>query len=79
LKDNHYLRKGRGTERTTVSIQQLREWLDALITTPMDSVQDAPVGLRCITRQEKKTPAYVALAKEMDEWYGDPEVEDLEI
>ena len=79
LKDNHYLKKGRGTERSTVSIQQLREWLDALITTPMDSMQDETVGLMCKTKAQKKKPACIALAKEMDEWYDDPEVEDLEI
>ena len=79
LKENHYLRKGRGTERSTVSIQQLREWLDALITTPLDAMQDEAVGLRCHTRQDKKKAECIALAKEQKGWYEDAEVEDLEI
>ena len=79
LKENHYLRKGRGTERSTVSIQQLREWLDALITTPLDAMQDEAVGLRCNTRQDKKKAECIALAKEQKGWYEDAEVEDLEI
>ena len=79
LKENHYLRKGRGTERSTVSIQQLREWLDALITTPLDSMQDEAVGLRCNTRQDKKKAECIALAKEQEGWYEDAEVEALEI
>jgi hypothetical protein len=79
LKDNHYLKKGRGTERSTVSIQQLREWLDALITTPMDSMQDETVGLMCKTKAQKKKPACIALAKEQEGWYEDEEVEVLEI
>ena len=79
IKDNHFKKKGRGTERTTASMDQIREWLDALITTPMDSMQDAPVGLMCKTKAQKKKPECIALAKEMGEWYDDPEVEDLEI
>jgi hypothetical protein len=66
LKDNHYLRKGRGTERSTVSMQQLREWLDALITTPMDSMQDETAGLMCKTKAQKKKPECIALAKEQE-------------
>ena len=79
LKENHYLRKGRGTERSTVSIQQLREWLDALITTPLDAMQDEAVGLRCHTRQDKKKAECIALAKEQEGWYENAEVEALEI
>jgi hypothetical protein len=79
LKDNKYLMKGRGTERSTVSIQQLREWLDALITTPLNSMQDETVGLMCKTKAQKKKPACIALAKEQEGWYEDEEVEALEI
>jgi hypothetical protein len=79
LKDNHYRRKGRGTERSTVSIQQLREWLDALITTPMDSMQDEAVGLMCKTKAQKKKPECIALAKEQEGWYEDQKAEALEI
>jgi hypothetical protein len=42
-------------------------------------MQDEAVGLRCITRQDKKTPECVALAKEQKGWYEDAEVEALEI
>jgi hypothetical protein len=42
-------------------------------------MQDETVGLMCKTKAQKKKPACIALAKEMDEWYDDPEVEDLEI
>jgi hypothetical protein len=79
LKENNYLKKGRGSERSTVSIQQLREWLDVLITTPLDSMQDETVGLMCKTKAQKKKPACIALAKEQEGWYEDEEVEALEI
>jgi len=53
--------------------------LDALITTPMDSMQDETVGLMCKTKAQKKKPECIALAKEQEGWYEDAEVEDLEI
>jgi hypothetical protein len=64
--------RGRGTERTTASLDQLRTWIDGLLELREPEMRDRPSGVECRTRAQMRT-------RECQSRFDDADEGDLEI
>ena len=74
IKDNNKREKGRGTERTTASVDELRGYINSLIELPEEDMQDqeSTFASQCKTKTQMKKPECQAM-------FPDDQEADLEI